>query len=122
MIYNLAAPKQALGPRRTSRGLRDTSPPLPAEVLVQLVLQVDEAVVGGLGECDVPEHSGHSVRADLLRLRGSGARSQRQRTAAQCLYPPERGYRDSGRRHSVSRERVGTEPDPTATLSSPPTQ
>ena len=39
-----------------------------ADILVQLVLQVDEGLVGPWGELDVSEHSTCKVRSDLLRL------------------------------------------------------
>jgi len=42
---------------------------LAADVLVQLILQIDEAVVGGLREGHVPEHSGHGIRTNLGRRR-----------------------------------------------------
>lgn len=40
----------------------------PAQVLVQLVLEVDERVVRQLGELDVAEHCAREVRADLRGL------------------------------------------------------
>ena len=42
--------------------------PLPADVLVELVLQVDERVIGSLREGDVSEDGRREEGPDLLRL------------------------------------------------------
>ena len=40
----------------------------PADVLVELLLKLDEAVVALLSEGDVPEHRRHGVRTHRRRL------------------------------------------------------
>jgi hypothetical protein len=42
---------------------------VPADILVELLLQFDERIVGGRREADVAEDRAHDERADLLRLR-----------------------------------------------------
>lgn len=49
------------------RHSRDQST-LPRQVLVQLVLQADEGVVGGLGELDIAQDGGGGIRADEASL------------------------------------------------------
>mmetsp|Transcript_206 Transcript_206/g.211 ORF Transcript_206/g.211 Transcript_206/m.211 type:complete len:307 (+) Transcript_206:1049-1969(+) len=43
--------------------------PSAANILMQLILQVDEGVVGGDVEADIPKHASHHAWADSLRLR-----------------------------------------------------
>ena len=80
----------------TCRGSGETDAfTVPAEVLVELVLQVDEAVVGGLRERDVPQDGRHRVRSDLLSL--TGGHDERHRVV-----------RDSVRKRSHISQRLGS--------------